>query len=177
MAISVDNPEADALTRQFAELAGVGITEAIIIAMMEAIERRRTETPRETAARLRAKHGVVPARRHARCCRARLTTRCGRTADGHRCLGARRGAVGRTGSRARVRRHRRRRHTDYSPVAVLEAASALARPDKFAVTLAAVQPIILEFLEATGIEIRDLPPAEHTTALALSAAHRYRAGH
>ncbi|MET7247303.1 type II toxin-antitoxin system VapC family toxin [Methylobacterium sp. EM32] len=63
-----------------------------------------------------------------------------------------------------------------SPVAVLEAALALARPDKFAMTLAAVQPIILEFLEANGIEIRDLPPAEHATALALSAAHRYRAG-
>ncbi|MET7247304.1 type II toxin-antitoxin system VapB family antitoxin [Methylobacterium sp. EM32] len=59
MTISVDNPEADALTRQFAELAGVGITEAIVIAMTEAIERRRIETPREAAARLRAKHGVV----------------------------------------------------------------------------------------------------------------------
>ncbi|AWN53861.1 type II toxin-antitoxin system VapB family antitoxin [Methylobacterium sp. 17Sr1-1] len=57
--ISVDNPEAGALTRRFAELAGVGITEAIVIAMTEAFERRRTETPRETAARPRAKRGVV----------------------------------------------------------------------------------------------------------------------
>lgn len=29
---------------------------------------------------------------------------------------------------------------------------------------------------ARGIEIRDLPPALETTRLALSAAHRYRAG-
>lgn len=58
--INVNNPEADALTRKFAEMAGVGITDAIVIAMKEAIERRRNkETPRETAARLRAKHGVT----------------------------------------------------------------------------------------------------------------------
>lgn len=58
--INVNNPEADALTRKFAEMAGVGITDAIVIAMKEAIERRRNkETPRETAARLRAKHGLT----------------------------------------------------------------------------------------------------------------------
>lgn len=60
MSINVNNPEADALTRKFAQLEGVGITEAIVIAMREAIERRRgAETPRQTAARLRAKHGVT----------------------------------------------------------------------------------------------------------------------
>jgi antitoxin VapB len=60
MPLNVNNPEADALTRKFAKLAGVGITDAIVIAMREAIERRRSaETPRQTAARLRAKHGVV----------------------------------------------------------------------------------------------------------------------
>lgn len=60
MTINVNNPEADALTRKFAKLAGVGITDAIVIAMREAIERRRdAETPRQTAARLRAKHGVI----------------------------------------------------------------------------------------------------------------------
>jgi antitoxin VapB len=60
MTINVNNPEADALTRKFAELAGVGITDAIVIAMREAIERRRgAETPLQTAARLRAKHGVT----------------------------------------------------------------------------------------------------------------------
>ena len=59
MPINVNNPEADALTRKFAQMAGVGITDAIVIAMREAIARRRgAETPRETAARLRAKHGV-----------------------------------------------------------------------------------------------------------------------
>lgn len=61
MAINVNNPEADALTRQFAQIAGVGITDAIVIAMREAIERRcRAETPLETAARLRATYQLVP---------------------------------------------------------------------------------------------------------------------
>jgi len=60
MTINVNNPEADALTRRFAQLAGVSITDAIVIAMREAIERRRaSETPLQTAARLRAKYGVV----------------------------------------------------------------------------------------------------------------------
>lgn len=60
MPINVNNPEADALTRKFAKMAGVGITDAIVIAMREAIARRRdVETPRQTAARLRAKHGVI----------------------------------------------------------------------------------------------------------------------
>jgi antitoxin VapB len=60
MPINVNNPEADALTRKFAEMAGVGITDAIVIAMREAIERRnRAETPLQTAARLREKHGVA----------------------------------------------------------------------------------------------------------------------
>jgi len=60
MPINVNNPEADALTRKFAQLEGVGITDAIVIAMREAIQRRRgAETPRQTAARLRAKHGVT----------------------------------------------------------------------------------------------------------------------
>jgi antitoxin VapB len=60
MPINVTNPQADALTRTFARLAGVGISDAIVIAMREAIARRRAaETPRETAARLRAKHGVT----------------------------------------------------------------------------------------------------------------------
>jgi antitoxin VapB len=64
MAINVNNPEADALTRQFAQMAGVGITDAIVIAMREAINRRsRNETPLETAARLRAKYEVVPGKK------------------------------------------------------------------------------------------------------------------
>jgi ribonuclease VapC len=63
-----------------------------------------------------------------------------------------------------------------SPIVVLEVALALARPDKFALTVEAVTPLIHEFLEERGIELRDLPPAADTTRLALSAAHRYRAG-
>ena len=60
MPINVNNPEADALTRKFAQMAGVSITDAIVIAMREAIERRRnSETPRQTAARLREKHGIA----------------------------------------------------------------------------------------------------------------------
>lgn len=59
MAINVNNPEADELTRKFARLEGVSITDAIVIAMKEAIERRRkAETPLQTADRLRRKHGV-----------------------------------------------------------------------------------------------------------------------
>jgi ribonuclease VapC len=63
-----------------------------------------------------------------------------------------------------------------SPVAVLEAALALARSDKFGLPVAAVEPLIVEFLDERGIDIRDLPPAMETTRLALSAADRYRAG-
>jgi antitoxin VapB len=60
MPINVNNPEADALTRKFAAMTGVGITEAIVVAMREAIARRRTaQTPLETAARLREKHRVA----------------------------------------------------------------------------------------------------------------------
>lgn len=65
-------------------------------------------------------------------------------------------------------------HRMTSPVAVLEAVLGLARPDKFGLPVDAVEPIVLEFLDERGIEIRDLPPANETTRLALSAAHRYR---
>ena len=67
-------------------------------------------------------------------------------------------------------------HRMMSPVAVLEAALGLARADKFGLSVEAVEPLILEFLDERGIEIRDLPPAMETTRLALSAAHRYRGG-
>ena len=63
-----------------------------------------------------------------------------------------------------------------SPVAALEAALGLARPDKFNLSIKAVETLILEFLDERGIEIRDLPPAAETLSLALSAAHRYRSG-
>ena len=59
MTINVTNKEADALTRKLAQMEKVGVTEAIVIAMREALERRRNkETPIETAARLRAEFGL-----------------------------------------------------------------------------------------------------------------------
>jgi len=60
MTINVTNREANALTRRLAQMEGVGVTEAIVIAMREALERRRNrETPVETAARLRAEFGIA----------------------------------------------------------------------------------------------------------------------
>lgn len=63
-----------------------------------------------------------------------------------------------------------------SPIAVLEAVLGLARPDKFGLSVAALEPLVLEFLEERGIEIRDMPPAKRATALSLHAAARYRSG-
>ena len=58
MALNVNNEKVDALTRKFAKMQGVSITDAIVIAMKEAIERRRKiEKPSETAGRLREKYG------------------------------------------------------------------------------------------------------------------------
>jgi antitoxin VapB len=60
MTINITSKEADRLTRRLAEIEGVGITEAVVIAMREALEKRlQRETPQETAARLRKKHGIV----------------------------------------------------------------------------------------------------------------------
>lgn len=63
-----------------------------------------------------------------------------------------------------------------SPIAVLETVLGLARPDKFNLTVPAVESLVMEFLEARRIEVIDLPPAGETTRLALVAAHRYRSG-
>lgn len=63
-----------------------------------------------------------------------------------------------------------------SPVAVLETVLGLARPDKLDVPIPAVEGLVREFLDARGIEVRDLPPAAETTRLSLIAAHRYRTG-
>lgn len=52
----------------------------------------------------------------------------------------------------------------------------LARADKFAISRAAVTPLVLEFLGPRDIEIRDLPPAPETVALATAAADRYGTG-
>lgn len=63
-----------------------------------------------------------------------------------------------------------------SPIAVLEVALALSRPDKFDRPVTDIEPMVLDFLESRGIEIRDLPPAAEATHLALSAADRFRKG-
>ncbi len=63
-----------------------------------------------------------------------------------------------------------------SPVAVLEAVLGLARPDKFGLSVEALEPLVMEFLDERGIEVRDLPPAKRATTLALAAAHRWRSG-
>ncbi|BDA87262.1 hypothetical protein Sa4125_48040 (plasmid) [Aureimonas sp. SA4125] len=52
-----------------------------------------------------------------------------------------------------------------SPVAILEAAPGLARPDKFGLSVEVVEPIVLEFLDERGIEVPDLPPAKRTVVL------------
>jgi ribonuclease VapC len=61
-------------------------------------------------------------------------------------------------------------------IAVLEAALALARADKFNRSVEAVTPLIEDFLDECGIQIHDLPPAAELTRLALLAAHHYHAG-
>ena len=48
-----------------------------------------------------------------------------------------------------------------SPLVVLETALALSRPDKFDLPIDHVEPIIMEFLDARAIELRDLPPARY----------------
>ncbi len=63
-----------------------------------------------------------------------------------------------------------------SAVAVLEAATALARPDKFNRSIADIEPFLMEFLEARGIELYDLPPGKSATTLSLMAADRYGSG-
>ncbi|MBC8719864.1 type II toxin-antitoxin system VapB family antitoxin [Ochrobactrum sp. Marseille-Q0166] len=59
MAINITNDEADKLIRKFAALTGRNLTDAIILAVNEAIDSRvNAETPLETAERLRKKHGM-----------------------------------------------------------------------------------------------------------------------
>ena len=61
MALNIRNPEADRLARHLAAMEGREITQSVIIALREAIERRqKLETPRQTAERVLAKHGLKP---------------------------------------------------------------------------------------------------------------------
>jgi ribonuclease VapC len=59
---------------------------------------------------------------------------------------------------------------------VLEAALAVARADRFNLAVAALEPLLREFLDDRGVELRDLPPASETTRLSILAADRYRHG-
>lgn len=59
MTINITNREADALTRRLARIEGVSLTEAIVIAMREALARRRTaDSMRASVGRLHAEFGV-----------------------------------------------------------------------------------------------------------------------
>lgn len=63
-----------------------------------------------------------------------------------------------------------------SPIAVWEAAVALARPDKFDVSVERTAVLVNAFLEQRQIAVRDLPEAPTALALSLEAAQRFRAG-
>ncbi|WP_406854461.1 type II toxin-antitoxin system VapB family antitoxin [Alsobacter sp. KACC 23698] len=59
MTISIRNPEADVLARRLAEIEGGTITDAVVMALREALqERLRREKPSETARRILEKHGL-----------------------------------------------------------------------------------------------------------------------
>ncbi|MET3614969.1 antitoxin VapB [Rhizobium aquaticum] len=57
MVLNIRNQEADRLARELAEMEQTGLTEAVVVALKEAIERRaRAQSPRDAAARLLEKH-------------------------------------------------------------------------------------------------------------------------
>jgi len=59
MTLSIRNPEADALAKRLAKLDDTTITEAVIVALKEAIAARtHRESPTETARRLLARRGL-----------------------------------------------------------------------------------------------------------------------
>lgn len=60
MTLSIRNPEADALARRLAEIDHTNITDAVVIALKEAIRTRiQQETPSQTAQRILAKRGLA----------------------------------------------------------------------------------------------------------------------
>lgn len=60
MTLSIRNPEADALARRLAQLDQTTITEAVVIALKEAIQKRvQKESPSQTARRLLARRGLA----------------------------------------------------------------------------------------------------------------------
>ncbi len=68
MTLSIRNPEADLLAKRLAKLEGGTVTQAVIVALREAIAARmKEETPQETARKILARRGLafVPGRRPA----------------------------------------------------------------------------------------------------------------
>lgn len=60
MVLNIRNQEADRLARELAEMEQTGLTEAVVVALKEAIERRaRAQSPRDAASRLLEKHGLA----------------------------------------------------------------------------------------------------------------------
>jgi antitoxin VapB len=60
MTISIRNPEADALARRLAQIDQTTITDAVVVALREALQARiAQESPSETAQRLLARHGLA----------------------------------------------------------------------------------------------------------------------
>ncbi len=59
MTLNIRNEEADVLARELARIDGTTITDAVISALKETIDKRiRQETPRETARRILTKRGL-----------------------------------------------------------------------------------------------------------------------
>jgi len=63
-----------------------------------------------------------------------------------------------------------------SPIAVWEAAVALARPEKSAKPVAVTAAMVNEFLSERSIEVEDFPPPDVLVALTTDAAMRFRSG-
>jgi ribonuclease VapC len=63
-----------------------------------------------------------------------------------------------------------------SPIAVLEAVLALARPDKLDRPLPEIDRLVRRFLDERGVQLRDLPPVEDAARLSMKAAHAFRRG-
>ncbi len=67
-------------------------------------------------------------------------------------------------------------NTITSPVAVLEAALGLARPDKFGLSVSDAKALVLEYLAAVSVQLVDLPPAALTIDFSADAATRFGKG-
>jgi ribonuclease VapC len=63
-----------------------------------------------------------------------------------------------------------------SPIAVWEAAVALARPEKSDKPVAVTAAMVSEFLLERSIEVGDFPPPDVLVALSTDAAARFRSG-